>query len=110
MRTIGEKIDEPRHSGLTRTLDQSSAHSAPVYLTVEGGPPLSSSPRAKDVARRWLARMEDLEARLAEDKITHLADRLAKVPQDVAWEDVLRRNRLALIEEIETARRYFAQL
>ena len=110
VRTIGEKIDEPRHSGLTRTLDQSSAHSAPVYVTVEGAAPLSSGPRAKDVARRWLARLEDLEARLAVDKITHLADRLAKIPQDAAWEDVLRRNRLALIEEIETARRYFTQL
>ena len=53
--------------------------------------------------------LETLEARLAEDKIAHLARPLAKVPPDVAWEDVRRRNRLALIEEIETARRYFAQ-
>ena len=110
VRASGEKVDEPRHSGLTRSLDASEAHSAPVYVTVHGGAPLSANARTKDVAQRWLARLDDLEARLAEDKVTNLANRLARVRSDVASEDVLRKNRLALIEEIETARRYFEQL
>ena len=110
LRASGEKIDEVRHSGLVRSLGTSAAHSAPIYVTMEGDIPLSETRRAKDVARRWLTRLEDLEARLDEEKITHLANRLARVPADVVQEDVLQRNRLALVEEIRTAKQYFGRL
>ena len=101
----GGKIDEVGSS-----LGTSAAHSAPIYVTMEGDIPLSETRRAKDVARRWLTRLEDLEARLDEEKITHLANRLARVPMDVVQEDVLQRNRLALVEEIRTAKQYFGRL
>ena len=111
VRSHGDKVGEPQHSsGLFRPLDLSAAHTAPVYVTVDGGAPISANARAKDVARRWAARLDDLEARLAEDKITYLADRLARHPRDVVREEVLQRDRQALIEEIETARRFFAEI
>ena len=111
LRASGEKIDEVTHSGLVRSLGTSAAHSAPVYVTVEGDSPLAETPRAKDVARRWLTKLEDLEARIDdEEKIRHLANRLSRAPRDVVHEDVLQQNRLALIEEIGTAKAYFAGL
>ncbi len=110
LKASGNKIDEPRHWGLIRSLDTSAAHSAPVYVTIEGSKPIKSNPRAKDVARKWLARLEDLEKRLAEDKIKHLAERLAKFQQDVASEEVLRRDRVALIDEIKVAKSYFTKI
>ncbi len=110
LKASGNKIDEPRHWGLIRSLDTSAAHSAPVYVTIEGSDPIRSNPRAKDVARKWLARLDDLEKRLAEDKIKHLADRLSKFRQDVTSEKVLRRDRVALIDEIKIAKSYFTKI
>ena len=110
LRASGEKIDEAIHSGLVRSLGASAAHSAAVYVTVEGDIPISESSRAKDVARRWLTKLEDLESRLEEENITHLANRLARVPRDVVKEDVLRKNRIALTEEIGKAKQYFGHL
>ncbi len=110
LRAQGEKTDEASHSAFAFSMRDSAAHTAPVYITVEGDGPLSKTRRAKDVAGRWLNRLEDLEARLDEKNITHLADRLARVQLDVVQEEVLQKNRLALIEEIGTAKRYFEGL
>ena len=74
---------------------------------MSGSPPLSAQPRAQDVMRRWLARLEDLEARLQEGKIDALATRLGASLLDLTDGEVLRRDRSALVDEIRRARSYF---
>lgn len=51
----------------------SAAHTAPVYLTVAGTPPIAAQPKADQAARAWLARLDELERRLGEDRIARLA-------------------------------------
>ena len=77
---------------------------------VDGSAPLSRQSRARDAARRWRAWLDDLEVRLDEGKIPRLADWLATTPFDMVYEDVLRRNRSALIDEIQKAKAYFMRL
>ena len=109
LRASGQKVGEVVRPGVYRSSEPTSAaHSAPVYLVLNGSPPLSAHPRARDVMRRWLARLEDLESRLQEDKISTLATRLEESLGDLTDEDVLRRDRSALVEEIRKARSYFA--
>ncbi len=114
IRAYGRKLGEavPLASGLVhRTMRPTSeAHSAPVYVTLQGAPPLSGHPRAKALARTWLARLEDLESRLAEDQIENFAKRLEPSPWDIVDEDLLRKNRSALIKEIQKAKDYFRHL
>lgn len=88
----------------------SEAHSAPVYITLKGAPPLSAHPRAKVLARTWLARLENLESRLAEDQIELLAKKLEPYQGDIVKEELLRKNRPALLEEIQKAKDYFMHL
>ena len=83
------------------------AHSAPVYLTLKGGPLLSAQPQGKASARVWLARLEDLESRLAEDQIENVAKKLERYRSDIVEVDLLRKNRSALLEEIQKAKEYF---
>jgi len=40
------------------------AHTAPIFVTVRGTPPLGEQPRAKVLAASWLGRLETLEATL----------------------------------------------
>ncbi len=118
VRAFGNKVDEPspvegripggRVHGTFRP--NSEAHSAPVYITVKGAPPLKGLPRAKALARTWLARLEDLEFRLAEDQIPALAKKLEVSRGDIVEEDLLRKNRVALLEEIQKAKEYFTRL
>ena len=114
IRAYGKKLGEAVRlaSGLVhRTMRPTSeAHSAPVYVTLKGAPPLSGHPRAKALARTWLARLEDLESRLAEDQIENFAKRLEPSPWDIVDEDLLRKNRSALIQEIQKAKDYFTRL
>ena len=51
----------------------SLAHSAAIYVTIENTPGLSQHSKAKSLARAWIARLQELEMRLAEDKIQYLA-------------------------------------
>jgi hypothetical protein len=84
----------------------SLAHSAAVYVTIKGAPDLAQQPSARTLARVWLARLEDLEGRLADDKIQYLIQESGETVPDVEY---LRRNRPALIEAIGKARKYFAE-
>jgi hypothetical protein len=85
----------------------SLAHTAPIYVTVQGTPPLQAQPRAKVLARKWLAKLEDLEARLQEDQIQYLARPAANDGVDA---DTLRKNRAALLQGIQSAKDYFTNL
>ena len=104
VRTTGSKLGEARPA------TASAAHSAPIYVTLKGARPLSAHSRAKALARAWLARLGDLEDRLAEDQIEYLAHRLKQAPYDLVEEDLLRKNRSTLLEEIQKAREYFTRL
>lgn len=84
----------------------SLAHSAAIYVTVEHMPGLSQHSRAKSLARAWIARLEELEMRLADDKIQYLAEEPGDDVPDVEY---LRKNRSALLAAIESAKKHFSE-
>ena len=84
----------------------SLAHSAAIYVTIENSPSLSQHSRAKALARAWLARLQELEMRLEEDKIQYLAEGPGDDVPDVEY---LRKIRAALLEAIANARNYFLE-
>jgi hypothetical protein len=47
----------------------SAAHTSPIYVTIAGMPSIAEQPRASDAAKRWLARLDELEKLLAEKQI-----------------------------------------
>ncbi len=106
LRASGMKVDFAGHSSFRPT---AVAHSAPIYITLKDGPPLSAHPRAKALARAWIARLEDLKARLSEEQ--NLAEwRLPSgtmvSPYGVDAEHI-RKNRSALLQAIDSAEKYF---
>jgi len=84
----------------------SLAHSAAIYVTIENTPGLSQNAKAKSLARAWIARLQELEMRLAEDKIQYLAEGSG---DDVPNVDYLRKNRSALLAAIESSKRHFSK-
>jgi hypothetical protein len=86
----------------------SHLHTAPIWVSVEGAPGIEKSGRARRVAREWLERLEDLERVLAPENLPFLAKRLEFPDLDGIPEETLRRNRDALLIEIEAAREFFA--
>ena len=108
IRASGVKVGEIFRPSLHRPSELSSgAHSAPVHVALSGSPPLSAHPRAQEVMRRWLAKLEDLETRLQEDNIEALASRLAVSTGDLTDGEVLGRDRSALVEEVREAMSFF---
>ena len=113
IRAYGKKLGEidPMRNQIRGSWHPTSeAHSAPVYLTLKGAPPLSAQPAGKAAARTWLARLDDLESRLAEDQLENLAKKLKQHRGDIVELDLLRKNRSALLEEIRKAKDYFTRL
>jgi hypothetical protein len=108
LRATGRKVDEPPTTFRDFYNLTAEAHTAPIYVTIQGTPALQAQPRAKPLARRWLARLDDLEMRLAEDQIDHLAGHTGS-SDDVGEED-LHHNRAALLQAIHSARKYFTAL
>jgi hypothetical protein len=112
MRATGRKRDEAVgiHPPFPNpTFGPSSlAHTAPIYVTIQGTPPLSAQPAAKIAARKWLARLEDLERRLDESQIQYLA----APPESHEGVDAehLRKNHAALLQSIEASKKYFRDL
>ena len=84
----------------------SLAHSAAIYVTIENTPGLSQHSKAKSLARAWIARLQELEMRLAEDKIQYLAQGPGDDVPDVEY---LRKNRSALLAAIANARKHFLE-
>jgi hypothetical protein len=73
-------------------------------VTLKSATPLAASPLAKTMARVWVTRLDDLEARPAEGQLRYLARPDAS---DGVDEAVLRRDRAGLIEGIRSARKAF---
>jgi hypothetical protein len=83
----------------------STAHSAPIYVVVKDSIPLASQPRAKRTAKAWLTKLNALETLLDDEHIDFLAN--LHVPGDPVPNDLLVRNKHALLEEIEKAKLFF---
>jgi hypothetical protein len=80
----------------------SAAHTAAVWVTVDGTPPISRQPKAKEVVGAWLDRLDELRDRFGDDRI----DQLAGFPGrgDGIGSAELRAGREALLRAIEDAR------
>ena len=83
----------------------SAAHTAAIWVTVDGSPSISRQPEAQRVIEAWLARLDELQARLGDERIHELAgfpgrgDGIDKV--------TLRANRTALLAAVEAARDHY---
>lgn len=114
VRSWGRKVGEagppdgfvPPYRNRQREAPASLAHSAAVYVTIGDAPSLTQNRRARAVARVWLARLEELEERLADDNIQYLVQQTGETVPEVEY---LRRNRPALLQAIRNARKYFAE-
>jgi len=121
VRAWGSKADEARFLAPTNAVmstaitwgeayyPASVCHSAPAYVTIENAPRLSAHPRAKALARTWLARLENLEARLTEDQIQYLTEPPPGFADDVPTEN-FRKNRSSLLKLVKSAKRRFSDL
>jgi hypothetical protein len=86
----------------------SQAHTAPIFVTIQGAPPLSAQPAAKVLARKWLAKLDYMQARLGEDQISQLA--APPGASDGVDLETLRKNREALLQAIQRAKEYFTEM
>lgn len=96
---------EPKHPYYQQQ-SPALAHSAAIYVTVTGTPPLVKQRRAKILALAWLDRLVALEKRLADEQI----DKLARWPSprlDGVDIDTLRKNRTDLLDRIQSAQGRF---
>jgi hypothetical protein len=110
IRGYGVRIDElpfatPLFFG---TFEPTSlVHSAPTYVSIRDRPGIEKGARAKEVARSFIARLNDLERVLAEDNVDFLAAKLENPTIDAVPKDVFLKNRPELLKEIEVAKDYF---
>lgn len=85
----------------------SVAHSGAIYLSVEGSPDIGEDGLGKQIARSWLARLNDLEYTLKESNIPELARKLQNPNFDAVPEKAIRSSREGLLQEIRIAQSYF---
>lgn len=109
---FGEVMDtSAAYFASRRWVRPSAAHSAPIYVDVRGSDPLAEWPRARRLAQESLARLDALEARLADERLEAQAIWDWVPYSDGVSADHLRRNRPALLRAIAEARaRYQALL
>ena len=85
-----------------------TAHSAPIYVTLQNKPPISEHPRTDAIAKRWIASLDALATRLSKENVESLYRRSIKfIIGDHLPRQVLMDNRQALIDEIDYARDFF---
>jgi len=113
VRGYGKTLDlgmlaKPLQHGLL--LPKSHLHSAPIYVSLENGPPIEKSLRSRAAARIWIARLEDIERVLAEQNMQQLAEELESPYWDSVPKDVLMKNRHDLLQEIDVAKGFFEDL
>ncbi len=103
----GASIEEREAFAAARATRVSAAHTAPIYVSVAGQPPLGWQPGAADRAREWLARLDALEAKLADDRIGDFTIWDWVPYSDGVSEEHLRRNRAALLAVIAESREFY---
>jgi hypothetical protein len=100
-------MDERERWVAARSARPSAAHTAAVFVTVGGAPPIAQQDRARELARLYLGRLDDVSERLSDEQL----------PEQPIWdwvpysdgvsEEHLRRNRPALLESIRQARGFY---
>ena len=100
-RIVGSKVGEQPYAE-TGQAQSSVAHTGVIYVSIEGGPAFSELPRAKANAKKWIARLDDLEARLADDRIGNMI-----VGDESLTVEHLKNNRSTLMQAIGAARKHF---
>lgn len=131
LRALGEKVGEteinPRESlqsmltlkrrtneSLVRSLPSgqvkrpSAAHTAAIWVTVDGTPPIAEQLKAQLVIQAWLQRLDELQDRFRNERI----DEMAGFPGrgDGIGEQELLATREALLDAIDEARIYYTNL
>lgn len=102
-RSIGKKKSELPSQRLADTqVSPSLAHSAAIFVTLKNAPTLAAHRRAKLVALAWLERLDNLEKRLADNRIRDLANYFAS---DGVTAESLRKSRDALLQRIDAAKK-----
>ncbi len=86
----------------------SAAHTAAILVTIAGTPSLAEQPRGQEVARIWLARLDELEQRLGDERM----GTWARFPGRGDGIDLrtARANRPALLDAIEAARQHYGDI
>ena len=105
LRAVGKKVGErrlflPRYDFYTLP---SLAHSAPIYVTRKKAPGRASQRGGRSSLQTWIARLDDLKARLSDDRL----EGLVRGGPDGVNLEVLQKNRQSLLEAIERARRQY---
>ncbi len=88
----------------------SNLHTAAVYVTLKGHPPIEASQRSRRIAREWLERLDDLVDVLDPANMQTLGAWLEFPVFDAVPRETLINNREALLSEIATARSFFKKL
>ena len=111
VRAWGTKFGEMAGPAALRSMGSTStAHSSPIFVTIEGTPPIQAQSRSRDAARAWHARLVDLETRLTGERIEDLAERSASSTFDTVSRERLLAGREQLLEEIDKGKRFFEDL
>ena len=102
-RHTNESLVQSVPDGLVRR--PSAAHTAAIWVEVDGTPPIAQQLKAREVIDAWLQRLDELQDRFREDRI----DEMVGFPGrgDGLDEPLLRGNREALLHAVEAARDYY---
>jgi hypothetical protein len=111
-RTWGDKVGEaappdgfvPPFRNRYRGAPASLSHTAAIHVSIAGTPSLARHERVPALARAWLARLEELERRLADDNLPALA---REAGDYVPGMEYLREQRPALLRAIQSAREHY---
>ncbi len=110
VRGFGARIDENTFVNpiIFSSFDPTSnVHTSPIYVSLRNQPGIEKTAHSKAVAQSFLARLNDLEKVLAEDNIEALAAKLSDPNMDAVPKDVFLKNRQALLDEIQVAKKFF---
>ena len=113
MRGYGNRIDENSFADpvIFGTFAPTSlVHSGVVYVRLKDQPSLQKSEKAREVAREFLARLNDLERLLSKENLAPLGDKLEVPDIDAVPRYTLAKNREALLEEIKGSKKFFSEL
>lgn len=103
-RIQGTKKGELPSRRLAR-LAPSLAHTAPIYITLDGAPKLEAHPRAKAAAIRWIESLDELAGLLSLDNYPKLAGPVSQ--SDSVSLDLIKQDRESLLNRIEKARSWY---
>lgn len=106
--SLGGSSVKPLHFGSLNPT--SNVHTAPIYVSLKGDPGLDKSAKARHTAIAWIATLDAIETKLQQANIERLGIQLETGDYDAVPVETLRRNRDALLTEIETAKHFLTVL